>query len=427
MTSLIDTIQGYLTPSVLGAAASHLGESEEGVAKASKGLVATLLAGVLGKTNDAAGLGQIFGMLNDKNNHGFLDNLSSLIGGGNLAHGDPKDVAGRLVGSLFGEKTGGLLQVITSLAGLKSGSASSLLGLAGPLVMGVLGKQIATKNLTADGFKQFMSAEAPAIRGALPAGVGSLLGFGDVAGAAAGAMKSAATGAAATGAAATAAVAATAKKGAPAWMWLVPLALAAVVAWFLLRGKPKAPPVAAAVEQPAAPAIEAPPAAETPAVIEQPAAAVAEFVRKIGSGFELKGAPGGVEERLIGFIDSGAEPCTDAPCWFSFDRLTFNTGSAELDMAKSADQITNIAEILKAYPGIQLKIGGYTDNVGSEEANMKLSAARADSVIKAVAALGVDPTRLVGEGYGSQFPRASNDTEEGRAMNRRIDVRVRAR
>ncbi|MBY0421472.1 MAG: DUF937 domain-containing protein [Parvularculaceae bacterium] len=421
MTSLIETIQSYLTSSVLSAAASHLGESEDGVAKASKGLVATLLAGVLGKTGDAAGLGQIFGMLNDKNNHAFLDNLPGLIGGGNLAHGDPKDVAGRLVGSLFGDKTGGLLQTITSLAGLKAGSASSLLGLAGPLVMGVLGKQIATKNLTADGFKQFMAAEAPAIRGALPAGVGSMLGLGDMA---ASAMKSATMGATATGAAATAAAAAaatTARKGAPAWMWLVPLALAAVVAWFLLRGKPKAPPVATNIEQPAAPAVEA------PAAIEQPAAAVAEFVRKIGAGFELKGAPGGFEVRLIGFIDSGNEPCTVAACWVSCDRLTFKTGSAELDMAQSSDQINNIAEILKAYPGIQLKIGGYTDNTGSEDANMKLSAERADAVIKAVTALGIEPSRLVGEGYGSQFPRASNDTEEGRAMNRRIDVRVRAR
>jgi outer membrane protein OmpA-like peptidoglycan-associated protein len=86
-----------------------------------------------------------------------------------------------------------------------------------------------------------------------------------------------------------------------------------------------------------------------------------------------------------------------------------------------------MAAILKAFPGIQIKIGGYTDNTGSQEMNMKLSQARAEAVAKAVAALGVDAARLDAEGYGPQHPVASNDTEEGRSQNRRIDVRVKAR
>lgn len=424
MSSILDAVLGQLTSSVVSAAAAHLGENEAGVSKAVKGVAATLLAGILGKSKDAAGLSEIFGMLTDKGNAAVLDDLGALVGGGDLAHGDPKDLAGRLVGSLFGDRTGGLLQAITAFGGLKQGSASSLLGLAGPLVMGVLGKHIATNNLTAEGFGAFMGTQAGAIREALPAGVGSLLGLADVAD-----MTGAAKTAAAPAAAASATVAAGAAEArkTPTWMWAAPLILGAgVLLWFMMRGeRPKVAETApAAVETPAAP-VEAPPAA--PAVLEQAATAAGQFVKTIGAGFELKGASGGVEEKLVGFIDSGREPCTDAGCWFSFDRLTFNTGSAELDMAKSSEQIANIAEILKAYPGLQLKIGGYTDNTGSEDANMKLSQARADAVVKAVEAQGVEPGRLVAEGYGAQFPRASNDTEEGRAMNRRIDVRVRKR
>jgi len=86
-------------------------------------------------------------------------------------------------------------------------------------------------------------------------------------------------------------------------------------------------------------------------------------------------------------------------------------------------EVRNIAEILKAYP-IDLKIGGYTDNVGKEASNQKLSANRATSVVNALVAMGIDAKRLAPEGYGSQFPIASNDTEEGRAQNRRIAVRV---
>lgn len=412
MSSLLDSIQGYLTSSVVNAAASHLGESDAGVSKAVKGIIATLLSGMAGKAGDTGALGALFSMLTDKNNEGVLDNIGGLIGGGNLAHGDPKDLAGRLVGTLFGDKTGGILQAITAFSGLKSGSASSLLGLAGPLVMGVLGKKIAADHLSADGLKSLLMKESDSFRSALPAGVGDIMGLGNFAGAAK------------PVAAATTAAAVAVKRGTPLWMWAVPAVLGALlIGWLLTRGGEKQA-VTAPVE---APVVDQAPAADTvvqPTIIDEAATSVNEFVRSLGA-FELRGALGGVEERLIGFIDSGRAPCKEAECWFSFDRLTFNTGSAELDLEKSRDQINNIAEIMKAYPNIQLKIGGYTDNTGSEEANMTLSLARAQAVLAAVAGLGIDPTRMDAEGYGSQFPRAPNDTEEGRALNRRIDVRVR--
>jgi outer membrane protein OmpA-like peptidoglycan-associated protein len=181
---------------------------------------------------------------------------------------------------------------------------------------------------------------------------------------------------------------------------------------------PAAEPVAEAAAEPAPE-----PAAAEPAPLP---AAPAEFVRNLGD-VELRGAADGVESKLIGFIEAGTEPCTDPQCWFTFDRLTFKTGSAELDMEKSAAQIENIHRILQAFPTVQLKVGGYTDNTGADESNMALSQARADAVVAAVVALGSAPERMDAEGYGSQFPVATNDTEEGRAQNRRIDARVRQR
>lgn len=182
-----------------------------------------------------------------------------------------------------------------------------------------------------------------------------------------------------------------------------------------------APVAEAAVEPAPEPVVEAAPV--EPAPVD---AAPAEFVRDLG-GAELRGAANGVEANLIGFIEAGTEPCTEKECWFTFDRLTFQTGSAALDMEKSAAQLENIHRILTAYPTVQLKIGGYTDNTGSEETNMALSQARAEAVVAAVAALGSAPDRMDAEGYGPQHPVATNDTEEGRAQNRRIDVRVRQR
>ena len=71
-----------------------------------------------------------------------------------------------------------------------------------------------------------------------------------------------------------------------------------------------------------------------------------------------------------------------------------------------------------------IKLGGYTDNKGPADFNMKLSQGRADNVMVELVKLGIDAGRLKAEGYGEQYPVASNDTEEGRAQNRRIDIRV---
>ncbi len=150
--------------------------------------------------------------------------------------------------------------------------------------------------------------------------------------------------------------------------------------------------------------------------------AVVEYVKALPTSFELKGRKDGIENSLVNFLEGSAP--VDKTTWFNFDRLTFATGSAQLDMEKSRDQLVNIAEILKAFPKAKLKIGGYTDNVGDAAANQKLSAERAANVKVAIEGLGIAGDRLEAEGYGQEHPVASNDNEEGRAQNRRIAVRV---
>ena len=157
--------------------------------------------------------------------------------------------------------------------------------------------------------------------------------------------------------------------------------------------------------------------------LDTAASKVVGYAKTLSSGFSLKGAgANGIARQLLEFIE-GDKP-VDKTTWFNFDRLTFETGSAKLDMVKSAEQLTNIFEILKAHPKLKLKIGGYTDNTGKEADNMKLSQARADATKAALVTMGADAKRLEAEGYGSQYAVASNDTEEGRAQNRRIAVRV---
>ena len=143
---------------------------------------------------------------------------------------------------------------------------------------------------------------------------------------------------------------------------------------------------------------------------------------KLSTGFSLVGATAtGVENKLISFIQSDKTISKDL--WFSFDRLLFENGKSTL-VASSQEQLKNIAEIMKAFPNVEIKLGGYTDNIGKQESNLKLSSDRANSVMSELIKLGVAASRVKAEGYGDQFPVASNDTDAGRQQNRRIDIRV---
>jgi OOP family OmpA-OmpF porin len=146
------------------------------------------------------------------------------------------------------------------------------------------------------------------------------------------------------------------------------------------------------------------------------------FKTKLPDGTELNIPQFGIENKLISFLNDSSKP-VDTTTWFNFDRLLFDTGKATLQPS-SQEQLNNIAAILKAYPNVHVKIGGYTDNSGDAAANVALSDARAKNVMDALVAAGIDSSRLESKGYGDQYPVGDNNTEEGRAQNRRIALLV---
>jgi outer membrane protein OmpA-like peptidoglycan-associated protein/uncharacterized protein YidB (DUF937 family) len=108
----------------------------------------------------------------------------------------------------------------------------------------------------------------------------------------------------------------------------------------------------------------------------------------------------------------------------NLDILNFASGSAQIP-ADGGDFLNKAAVAIKSLPaGAVLEVGGHTDNTGDAASNLQLSQQRADAVRNYLIQQGVNPDALVAKGYGDSKPVASNDTEEGKFRNRRIEFSV---
>ncbi len=87
-------------------------------------------------------------------------------------------------------------------------------------------------------------------------------------------------------------------------------------------------------------------------------------------------------------------------------------------------KLDHVAEVLTQNPAVKVSVEGHTDSVGSARYNQKLSERRAQAVVKYLSSKGIDASRLSPAGYGKTRPAASNQTSEGRARNRRVDLVV---
>ena len=130
-----------------------------------------------------------------------------------------------------------------------------------------------------------------------------------------------------------------------------------------------------------------------------------------------------------GVIDS-QDRCPNTPkgatvnkvgCWI-VKGLLFDFNKADIK-PKYYKNLQEVIKVLKANPGLKVEIQGHTDNIGSAAYNMKLSLRRAQAVANYLVKHGISASRLKVKGYGFTRPVASNDTPEGRALNRRVQLK----
>jgi outer membrane protein OmpA-like peptidoglycan-associated protein len=444
-TSIIDLAKQYLTSEVVHKVSSTLGENPEHLEKAIGASIPSILAGLL-NTASSSGANRLFDMLKQEppevSHLGGLDgvfgNLGSLLGGGSL---DSLLKYGQtILSAIFGGKLSSLLDLIAGNSGIKTSSASSLLGMLAPLVMGIVRKELGSRGMSPAGLLGLLSSQKDQITKLAPTGLSNVLGLSSLAnlGSVADTVKAAGAGAAHEFGRTAAAAA---KEGTNWANWAAPLALAAAailgLLWYYSQPTEPAPnPEAAPPQVTVAPPVK--PAADR---VAQGTAKVAGAIKDAGRAITQEGKklvetagkmiamalPGNTKldvpenSYLHGLIDSLNSGTIESKSFIA-DNLTFEpTGKLSDDGTTAVSKLTTV---LKAFGTTKLKIEAFTDSSGDPAENKKTSQERANTIKDALVKAGIPADRIDAVGAGSERPIAPNDTEANRAKNRRIELSV---
>ncbi|MDP9960935.1 OmpA family protein [Chryseobacterium lathyri] len=428
--NVIDLIKGQLGPALISQAASQFGESESGISKAIGGLLPAVVGG-LANNSDNPG---VLDAITNASSSGILGNL---IGG---ASSSP--VISNLLTSIFGDKIGGIVNAIATYAGISNNSSSSLLNLVTGATVGSIGKYATDNNLDKSGISNLLGEQKGIISSLLPAGLSlASLNIGDWA---KGYKFDNDNDAIRTAASEEPKIEVTRSTtsegtnpdrnnnegGGSIWKWLLPLLLLIAAAYFIWKQCEKKETTTTTTVADSTGSATDTAAVITPTDTSATTATTTRTDENIDlNGVMLKGYKGGMEDQMITFLksDSYKNAADDAALkdkWYDFDHVNFKMGSSTELEAGSQGQLDNLVAILKAFPDAKIKIGGYTDKVGNEAANVKLSQSRADFIKNALAKAGVGAQVLGAEGYGSKFATVDAKASDAeRAADRKMSVR----
>jgi OmpA-OmpF porin, OOP family len=176
--NILQTIRDQLSPELLGQIGKSVDENPAAVKSALDYSIPALLGSAASEAATPQGASNLFNLLKDKAPQGGWPSstsglLSFLTGGG-------KGIGQSLISSLLGSKANLVRDFIASRSGVRTESASSLLGTAGQIVMGLLGKQVATQGLSSSGLGDLLRSQIPHLQGLLPADLAGMLGLGNL-------------------------------------------------------------------------------------------------------------------------------------------------------------------------------------------------------------------------------------------------------
>lgn len=418
--NIIDLIKGQLGPALVSQAASQYGESESGISKAISGLLPAVVGGLANNSSNSSVLDAITGA----GNSGLLGNLMGGTSNNSLIT--------TILSAIFGDKVGGLVNAISSFAGISNSSSNSLLNLVTGATLGSVGKYAADNSLDRSGITSLLGDQKGIVSTLLPAGLSlASLGLGNWFGGDKVETEKVRVSSydepkveVNRGGATHVNVDRNDNNGGGGsiWKWLLPLLLLALVGWFLWKQCAKKETTDTVVTEDSL-------VTDTDtAALPADTAVVTTTTREnttvtLPNGTTLNAYKGGIEDQVVAFLASDEYKNADEAAlkdrWFNFDNLNFEFGTTKLT-AESQVQLDNLKAILAAYPDAKVKIGAYTDKKGDDAANLKLSADRANAVKTALGSAQV----VEAEGYGEKFATVDeNATDKEREADRKTAIR----
>jgi outer membrane protein OmpA-like peptidoglycan-associated protein len=422
--NILELLKNQLTGPVVGQIAQSLGLPEGKARSALEGAIATILSGLLQRTSRPGGAESLLSTLREGGHGGdLLDNLGSALatpdGTQNLM-----TTGHTLLGSIFGDKLGNVANALSGGLGLSKGVANSLLALAAPLVMGQLGKLVASQGLGLSGLVELLSGQKKFLQSAAPPGLSGALGLNSLADLG----KDVQARAADYGASAARAGRAAVDAGTSWLRWALPLGLIAALALLALYFMRPNQPVNPADRQ-----VVADRAAEnargTVAGAAERTKAAAENVRESIAGAaegargavanaaeEIKSSAEGIKEKLAAVTLPGGltidlpensglhhfatflqNPKPDSPRTFALNLIHYDPGTTQVSAASLAS-IDILARILKAVPSVNIKLVGHPDTATDSTRRRDEALRRATDAKGLLVQRGVNADRIEVEG-----------------------------
>lgn len=411
MNSIIDLVMRQVSSTTTGEIAKLLGLAEAKTGHALQSGLATVLGAMavgVSKSDAAANL------LKHLTAGGFdsdmfrdLDDLFT----GDQATDDFMQAGSNLIDSLFGSKLTAVVERLGPSVGLDQKGSHSLLSLVTPLALSSLGGLVRKDGLNPAGVSDLLMGQISFAGKFLPDGMSDLIGLTDVGEIDEDRKVADVAVVGEESAEAVAAAGAAAGKGSgrirKLLPWIVIFALA-VIAASVYFGRTR---------QQAADTVESTQVVAEP-VVQHTATGVSAIV--LPGGEAIRVMENSFNAAFARYLGSGEADLTRV---FDFDIVEFESGSSLLTPV-SRTHVEDLRKILVAYPEVTIKLIGHTDATGSDDENLAFSVRRAEAARNVLVREGIAVDRITSEGRGATQPIAPNDTEEGRALNRRLELMV---
>lgn len=453
--NLFGELKELLLGDVANKAANLLGEKEDKVKTAIEGLIPTFVGGLMKRASNEAGATTLMNVVKKGNHDGsIIEQIGNLVNNKD-SFAQVVEKGNGLVSMLLPDKKSSIATMISQFAGVRNSSATSLLSIVAPIVVGKLGKMVTTQNLDKAGLANTLLDQRSILLDETPENLQTkmidVLGLSTFLSEEIKPVQFAPGGIKANGVPTPPVSKPTEHRevtysnkdyegeggsGMSIPKWLLPTVLIAAVLggvgyfaatydWSSLSSS-NVEPDSAQLEQVTNATIDTTNLTKDSAAvkIDSSAAVTVPSTTAIGislpNGQKIDLAEGSFNYKFAKYLTDSSAKVNQS---FTFDNLNFESNTNTL-VAGSEKTVQDLAKIMTAYPRVQVKLTGYTDNTGDSLQNRKLSFKRAFAVKNLLVANGVKDLRIDFIGKGASNPIASNATEEGKAKNRRIELKV---